>query len=829
MQMLDAAIAYAGQGLHVFALAPREKVPVTPRGCKDATTDAAAIRAMWADPSRNVAIATGPSSNVFVLDIDGDQGASSLRALEGLPEHGPLPATPEVVTARGRHIYLRYPGDQVAFGNSAGKLADGIDVRTEGGYVVAPPSVHPTGDRYRWADGKSPADVAFAFAPDWLLQRLTERDRKRESFDSVGSVLGSLRDKVGTYSFHIIHTPYGTRALEEECADLARTHEGQRNDRLNAVAFRVGQLIAAGHLRQADAVRDVLAAAKACGLGDREASRTVSSGIAAGLAKPNPGDPKPDLSIPENTRQNRQNSAENDNRHIASDDNLSVDSVSDAQEQTHTEWSEPLWFAEFGALDQFPTSALPLWLRQWAEQEAAATQTPPDATALVALAVVAAAVSKRAVINPRDSWLEPLNLYAAIVLPPGNRKSAVFRDAVAPLEAFELEQQAEYEEMARGAKSRARVAAEALRAKERQAARTHGKYDQRLPGGLDEALDAQAEADAEVQPMPRVVCGDTTPERLARLLHENGGKMALMDAEGSGPFGVMLGRYSDKGPNLAVYLSSHTGDTLRVDRVGSDPIIVRDPALTMAVMIQPEVLRRLGQAHEARGLGLVARILWCVPESLVGRRVARPPAMQRHVADQYRANVLAMLEYPEAGEAKVLRCSREADDLLVGLFEEIEPRRGERGDLYQISDWVNKLEGAVARIAGVLHCSTTISNPWSVEVSAETMANAIRIGRYLLSHATAALRMMGVDELMENAKRVLEWAVTDGLATFSKRDAHRGLASRFKQSNDLDHPIDLLVDRGFIRQVHVQAKERGRKPSPTYEINPAVYAAKGKR
>jgi hypothetical protein len=104
---------------------------------------------------------------VFVIDVDHLDGEASLRQLEAA--HGQLPNSVEVITARGRHIYFKYP--QVPVRNSAGKLAEHLDVRGDGGYVLAPPSLHPSGRRYHWSVDSA---GAFAEAPAWLLDKITE-------------------------------------------------------------------------------------------------------------------------------------------------------------------------------------------------------------------------------------------------------------------------------------------------------------------------------------------------------------------------------------------------------------------------------------------------------------------------------------------------------------------------------------------------------------------------------------------------------------------------------------------------------------------------------
>jgi hypothetical protein len=164
--MIRTALRLAECGLYVFPCKPRDKRPATVNGLKDATVDPSVIERWWQqEPDFNVAIATGAASRVFVVDIDGAE--TKLQKLEA--EHGALPLSVEAITARGRHVYFRWPDRPVR--NSAGKIAPGIDTRGEGGYVLAPPSVHPTGRRYAWSVDSS---KTLAAAPGWLLAKIAE-------------------------------------------------------------------------------------------------------------------------------------------------------------------------------------------------------------------------------------------------------------------------------------------------------------------------------------------------------------------------------------------------------------------------------------------------------------------------------------------------------------------------------------------------------------------------------------------------------------------------------------------------------------------------------
>jgi hypothetical protein len=141
------------------------KHPLTPHGVTDATTDPAIITAWWHRyPWANVFIATGAESGFFVLDVDKDKGGEeTLTGLED--EHGHLPETPQARTGGdGRHILLQHPGYHVP--NRVGFLP-GLDIRGDGGYIIASPSIHKSGRRYAWEI--RPDEVQLAPSPPWLL------------------------------------------------------------------------------------------------------------------------------------------------------------------------------------------------------------------------------------------------------------------------------------------------------------------------------------------------------------------------------------------------------------------------------------------------------------------------------------------------------------------------------------------------------------------------------------------------------------------------------------------------------------------------------------
>jgi len=114
-----------------------------------------------------------------------------------------------------------------------------------------------------------------------------------------------------------------------------------------------------------------------------------------------------------------------------------------------------------------------------------------------------------------------------------------------------------------------------------------------------------------------------------------------------------------------------------------------------------------------------------------------------------------------------------------------------------------------------------ISAPWEMPIPPETVERAIRIGRYLIPHAKAAFAEMGADPVIEQAKSILRWIGHESLVRFTKRDLHQALRGRFKRVEELDAPLALLESHWLIRkQPQAEQIGPGRRPSPTYEVNP---------
>jgi len=260
--VLEAALAYAARGWHVFPVAG--KVPLTEHGFADAAADGADVERLFTDvTATGVAIACD-ASELLVVDLDGLAAQEAWADLAG--RNGGHEATLAAETGKPGGLHLYFAGDGRS---SAGRLGPGIDTRGRGGYVVAPPSWHPSGAVYRFVDPEQ--DVAPA--PAWLLAALEP---------PPPPVIGDSRPLPAGAAA----TSYGRAALEGLASDMLRAGEGQRNDVLVRVAYRAGRLSAAGELAEESAHAVLVEAATRAGLASIEAERTFTSGFRAGLELP---------------------------------------------------------------------------------------------------------------------------------------------------------------------------------------------------------------------------------------------------------------------------------------------------------------------------------------------------------------------------------------------------------------------------------------------------------------------------------------------------------------------------------------------------------------
>lgn len=281
MTPLEIALSYVARGWPCFPCRDRDeatdnfdpetgevevlkvKTPITSNGFKAATRFKHIIERWWRDnPTAMIGVPTGAQISAWVLDIDPrHDGNDTLAALES--EYGDLPVTLTATTASGgKHFYFRHmPGVR-----NRGNLGPGIDVRGDGGYVIAPGSATKAGGRYEWDNDLQPVD-----APAWLLDLVVRREQPAATIQPGTAHTNSA---------------YVNAAVDRELSDLASTGMGNRNNALNDSAFCLGTFVGAGALSEGEARALLQDVARGWGRDWSRCCKTIENGLDAGKRNP---------------------------------------------------------------------------------------------------------------------------------------------------------------------------------------------------------------------------------------------------------------------------------------------------------------------------------------------------------------------------------------------------------------------------------------------------------------------------------------------------------------------------------------------------------------
>lgn len=278
MTMMEAALAYARRGWAVFPLGVQSKEPAVKGAYKAATRDEVQVRRWWQHvPEGNIGLATGAVSGLWVLDIDGLEGEASFAAL--VEEHeGELAETLMASTGKGYHLYWRMP-QGAEQGRRIG-VRPGIDIIGGQGYLVAPPSVHPSGRKYRWLN---PEAVPLQ-APQWLFN--LERPRTAPT--------GAPRIRAPRMRPEGVDAPEGIQdarryldgVIRRAVTQVAYAVEGGRNDQLYRQAVWAASVAAGLGSGMGEVEASLRHAAERAGLEGDEIDKTLRSAMLAGAKNP---------------------------------------------------------------------------------------------------------------------------------------------------------------------------------------------------------------------------------------------------------------------------------------------------------------------------------------------------------------------------------------------------------------------------------------------------------------------------------------------------------------------------------------------------------------
>jgi len=448
-------------------------------------------------------------------------------------------------------------------------------------------------------------------------------------------------------------------------------------------------------------------------------------------------------------------------------------------------------------LQMFPVNAFPNSISEFIQGLAEQLQVPVDMVAITVMSAIAGSNMGNVKVQVHENWREQVNLFCVTAMDSSNRKSGVYDACFRPIRDFEREKRAsEKIEIGQQQLSR-RILEKKLAAAEKRA----------LKDGFEavkEAQDLQKELDETPPPVPtRLTCDDVTPEALERIL-VNQGSINVCGVEG-GIFDVIAGQYSGGKSKIDIFLKGYSGDSHQCDRVGRESVYIEKVTLNLSYLIQPSVLKAIGNNEGNRSKGFVARFLFCVPGGYVGWRDVDPDILPSQVTEQYHAIIRGLVA---DNEPRTLLLSPDCYEAYLEWAKEVEGWLQPHGRLGHMVDWGGKLVGNTVRIAGNLHMVADCFNFEKIpEIQAATFAQAVRIARWATIHAEEALDVIGrQSDVQEDAEWIMELVGIKEWQKFKPADLSRNHRRFRNETERRDSALKALVDAQYLTTVPVPGK-----------------------
>jgi hypothetical protein len=760
-----AAAIYRDGGYQPIPLPPESKAPRHPQWQEGGFTPQDFTR------RGNIGLLLG-TPGAGLVDVDLDSPEAVALAPRYLPPTGW--SWGRKSSPRSHYLYL-VDGDA---GSTRRWQADGavmLELRGGGGQTMAPPSVHPSGERVRNDESGPPArvrreeleDACAALADAVRTHRAEPADRPLyEYLPEEPAGAPRERDK-----------RYAEAALAGELTNVREAVKGNRNNTLNTAALKLGHYIGAGLLDEADTCEDLLRAAGECGLRKREAARTIWSGMKAGKKEPWQGGEADPTRTPARV---------------------------EARHGGAPEWP-PLDSPQLSPLPPYPWDAMPPVLRDHAKQVAEVVQVPDEIPAFAALTVAGFSLGRLTTVSPKRGVDARGNLYCLAFVPAGERKSTTFRQVVHPLERFGRA----HDDRWQGVLRERRIYEQKCQRLEKKLA------DPNLDPDAEEA--ARQHLDSLIEPAgtsPHYLAENVTQEALSQHLVNCGERAAIYSADARDVMAVLQGLYGDdRGNRESLYLAAFDGDSKRIHRIGRGEIILQRPAIGMLLMVQLDKLSELGTNRPLHDSGFLPRCILLYPDSLVGTRMWSEQEIDPDVKRRYTTAILARLErYRDQQHERRVDLTSEAKGLWVDWYNNVETALP--AELADMAGQALRWQGLPLRLGLILaeyHDDHT-------DIEADDMSGAIDLAGYVVRHGMRVLDAMSA-KLPDHLRRAVRHIRDKDMTSFVSNDLRSALRSTARKTNAM---LGELADRGYVRKT---GETRGAKKATVWEANPHLWEA----
>lgn len=841
-EMMKWALKYAEMGWAVFPCIPPKmdqngkliyngKTPATQNGFNDATTDERQIKEWWSkNPDYNIGIACGAMSGGLLV-IDGDQeeraGKFGMDALkEWQEDNGDFSETAHVLSGRGEgstHYYFQYNPAEESFVEFRGDLH--VDARADGGYIIAPPSLHESGRRYEWEAGYSPEEVEVAAVDDniracyqYFKNAGHESNQEKNNLDDE-----ALKNELSTISDGRV----------AKLISLAGTLIGKYKADIPLSVYQ-------GMLRTWNSWFAIPIGSR----GDEGADKFEKCVLPVCKRFLDRAKAEPDVNWKEAVflwhsehegEQFEGNKADWEEARKLYLEQKPKEEENKGQQYKPFRKIETDHNAEFEALPDFPVEALPEPVKGYVEQVATSAQIDTAMAGTFALSTIAAACMGvfRVQAKPSNAdFIQPLNLYSLVCAYPSERKTEAQRHFGGVVQGYEQAWNIKHkEEIVSSQKQKRRLEKSIHNLEEiieKPATKKESKksFEDQL-----ESLERELDNLEVVEKKRLIIGGDITPEALSVLLSGNNGCMLIMSDE-KDLIDIASGHYSKNSKaDATLLLKAYSGERYTGFRIMRDATVIESANLTISICIQPEPFEAIIKDGALRGTGFFERFLLCYPKSKIGHRDFDAKGVDKKIRAGFEMLIENLYDYQtnddttfrseEANDSAVtIQMSAEGRKLSRQYEEEVECELEDAKNSREFAfmGWTGKEFGTCMRIAALIHIVKYREKAIMKKIEADSVQRAMYIMRYYRAHAHAIFKAFGT---VEENSALYVWKIireeSDGQEV-DLQSVYQRCKHRFGTRKDLDIPLQELCDRGYV--IVKKASGDPNRPKETILINP---------
>lgn len=474
-------------------------------------------------------------------------------------------------------------------------------------------------------------------------------------------------------------------------------------------------------------------------------------------------------------------------------------------------WETPMLFDDIETPD-IPVALLPPPFQTFAAALAESTETSSALAVMVILGVLSVAANKQFMISPKSGWEESVNIYTLIGLPPANHKSLVLKQCTQPLIEWEQEQASLQAEEIKRQQAEWKTQTQLIESLRKKVGKQKNNLARQTL--IDEITMLETQL-TEPPVLPSLFANNVTPEALARLTSQQGGRFAVISDEG-GTIETLSGLYSQGQANVDILLKGIDGGDFRISR--KDYAFILNPFLTILLVVQPTVIQKMAMKYAFSDNGLLERFLYVLPKSKLGYRTHNTPAVAPTLQAAYNQQVKSILNLSLSNQTiQLLTLSPTAFKSWHDFQAAIEVQLRPDGDLALCQGWGGKLAGFTLRIAALLHIAE-YSNK-ELTISDNTMIAAVTLATLLKAHAVAAFSIMRVEQTTEDAKEIFKWIQVHTKPAFTQSELCYAMRNRkISQGDRIAKATAILLARHIIQAERLPTQ----KPTTLFHVHPTL-------